>query len=91
MWGALGAECYVMLCGVAYLSSVVDARCRCTALGLARAGLVHRVGVGFPEGAKLLHVYTEFLECPNFYTFTNLTHFPPARYARPVLVKSKNI
>ena len=32
----------------------------------------HRVGVGFPEGVKLLHVYTEFPRTSNFYTFTLL-------------------
>ena len=35
----------------------------------------HRVGVGFPDGLKLLHLYAEFSAAPNFYTFTLLAHF----------------
>ena len=31
---------------------------------------MRRVGVGFPEGLKLLHFYAEFLAAPNLYTFT---------------------
>ena len=42
----------------------------------------HRVGVGFPEGVKLLHFYTEFPGTSNFYTFTLLAHFFCARCAR---------
>ena len=45
--------------------------------GLANRGVcnAHRVGVGFPEGVKLLHFYAEFLATPDFYTFTLLAHF----------------
>ena len=49
------------------------------------ATLRHRVGVGFPEDAKLLHFYTEFLTSPNFYTFTILAHFFSPRCARDCL------
>ena len=61
-------------------------RTRLNLLDLVRSSaLEHRVGVGFPEDAKLLHFYTEFLTSPNFYTFSILAHFFSPRCARDCL------
>ena len=46
--------------------------------------LYHRVGVGFPGCAELLHFYTEFPVSQNFYTFNSFFATRAARARPPV-------
>ena len=62
---------FVAFCFYMLLYSVVSGTRVCNILYFRP----HRVGVGFPDGLKLLHLYAEFSAAPNFYTFTLLAHF----------------